>query len=227
MAKDKLSATEDRERIVHAWLLQQRAEQYLGSDNLSFHDLPLGWQYQVTRENSVLFPLDEEALTQTLSADSPFELLADKLRVGSKVWLLKKLETLAILTISTQMDESTYAEECEKIRAQARRMYKEAEGVASLLDTETLEAFKAWREEHIHPWDKALDEYYECRQELIEKRGYGSLDEIEAIADYQLGLQPKAVVSYVHWMTRFDWILDLGSVAWWIESVRATLRSKG
>lgn len=235
MAEDKISSTEQRERITRAWLVKEKAEQHLGRSDIGFYDLPLGWQYQVTRENSVLWPLDGEAMKQTLNADSPFELIEDRLRVGSKFWLVERLEKLATLAIESKMDENAYAEECEKLRAQARRMYKEAELVRKQrtllaldgLDNESVEAFKAWRGEHTHPWDKALDEYCRCRQELIDRRGYGNLAETEAIVDFQLGLQSPDVVNYVRWMIGVDWKLDLGPKARWLESLRAMRRSNG
>ncbi|MCK4790926.1 MAG: hypothetical protein KAV87_44730 [Desulfobacteraceae bacterium] len=72
---------------------------------MSFYDLPRGWQHQVTRENFALWSLDGEAMKQTLDSGSPVELIDDKLRVRSKLWVREEFEKLATLAIEAKINE--------------------------------------------------------------------------------------------------------------------------
>lgn len=90
MPEDKTSAVKEREEITQAWLAEQKPEEAkprdpLGRTDMSFYDLPRGWQHQVTRENFALWSLDGEAMKQTLDSGSPVELIDDKLR--ARRWL--------------------------------------------------------------------------------------------------------------------------------------------
>lgn len=220
MAEEKLGAVNEREKITHAWLVEEKAGRYLGRTDISFYDLPRGYQHQVTRENPRLWQLDIEAMKQTLDGDSPMELVEDKLRITRKMWEWGGHEKLAALVIEGNMDGHTYAEESTRVRTEAIAMYGVAGFVALELDAESLGFFRRWKRLHTHPWDKALDQYYSYRQSVAEKAGYKVWESTEAAGDYVLRLLPN-VTDYIRWMLLVDWVVDLGPNAQKIEQLRA------
>ena len=140
--------------------------------------------------------LDKEILERKIQTGDPPEIVDDWLRAEIKRQKYEKREELALRLLKGEINKSQFNFLWYGISRWSSGMYEAGELVSGYLDPKGQVDFEKWREEHTHPWDKALSAYYDIEDTASRER-------------YLRSLAPNAR-QYVTYMLEEDWKFYLG-----------------
>lgn len=137
--------------------------------------------------------LDKQILADKMKRGDPAEVIDDYLRAYAKEWKYDEREKISADLLSGKIDKGQWNWRWYGISKTASGIYMAQELIT---DPDDLARYEKWREEHTHPWDKAVNEYYEIEDTEARERYLGTLSD--------------QVRRYVTYMIEEDWKLYLG-----------------
>ncbi len=104
------------------------------------------------------------------------------------------------------MDLGEYGQLTYKLGLETSGAYNLLELIQSYLDPSGQKDYEKWKEDHTHPLDKALDEYYDIERDEDKEKW--------------LAKQSPDVKQYIDYMTNDDWKKNLGPNAQKVQAMK-------